>query len=73
MHMSHAIAIDRRNIMRRQRTLPFAAILMVLGLGAAACRSSGYEDPNDPLASEQYAIGQTKLPIRGTAATAKVL
>ncbi|VAV99247.1 hypothetical protein MNBD_ACTINO01-1356 [hydrothermal vent metagenome] len=48
--------------MIRHRLLPLGALLIVLALGAAACStSSEFDDPNDPLASEQYAIDQMNL------------
>lgn len=48
--------------MTHHKLLSLAAVLVVLGLGAAACSSSSaFDEPSDPLASEQYAIDQMNL------------
>jgi len=48
--------------MTRTNLLPIGALAIVFALAAAACStSSEFDDPNDPLSSEQYAIDQMNL------------
>ncbi|MEN8040626.1 MAG: peptidase S8, partial [Actinomycetota bacterium] len=48
--------------MNRMKIAPLIAAVFALSLGAAACsEAEDYTDPDDPLASEQYALDRLNM------------